>query len=391
MEGLSLDNIFGEQEISTLFDEPESSETQETQQEVETTAEEKKENETETTEEENSEELFGDALSDHPEGVGSGKGKGNKEEPSSEKGEDTSPQNFYSSIANALAEDGIFPNLDEETVSKAVDADSFSELIEAEINARLDEKQQRISKALEQGVEPDAIRRYESTLDYLAGLTEAAVAEESEKGENLRRQLIYQDYCNRGMSPEKAQKLTERSIDAGNDIDDAKEALQSNKEFFQGQYKKLLKEAEVKAEEEKAQRVKEASKLKDSMLKDKSLMGNMELSSDVRKKAYDAVSKPVYKDPETGEYLTAIQKYEMDNHSDFIKYVGLFYTLTGGFKDFKSFTKGEVAKEVKKGLRELEQKLRTTRSTTGSEFKMVTSAKEDPESTFIGGNFRLAL
>ena len=56
--------------------------------------------------------------------------------------------------------DGIFPNLDDETVKKAVDAESFSDLIEAEINARFDEKQQRISKALENGVEPTDIRKY---------------------------------------------------------------------------------------------------------------------------------------------------------------------------------------------------------------------------------------
>ena len=205
-----------------------------------------------------------------------------------------------------------------------------------------------------------------------------------------RRQLIYQDYLNKGMSESKAQKLTERSIDAGNDIDDAREALQSNKEYFQGQYNTLLKDAQKRADEEKAERVKEAEKLKNSLLKDKTLLGDLEVSNDVRKKAYEAISRPTYRDPETGEYMTAVQKYEMENHSDFIKYVGLFYTLTNGFKDFDSFTKGKVAKEVKKGIRELEKTLNNTRRNSDGSLKMVTGVNEDPES-FMGGNFRLAL
>ena len=373
MEGLNLDNILGEQDINSLFEEPEMNATEESAAETkEQKAPESTEEELTTTEEEQLGELFGDTPAVKPEGVGSGK----KEE----KEEDTIP----------LVLDGIILNSDEDKIKEVTDAESFSEMIEAEIAARLDEKQQRVAKALENGVEPDEIRKYEAVLQRLSSMTEDVVSEESERGEQLRRQLIYQDYLNKGMSESKAQKLTERSIDAGNDIDDAKEALQSNKEYFQGQYNTLLKDAQKRADEEKAERMKEAEKLKNSLLKDKTLLGDLEVSNDVRKKAYEAISRPTYRDPETGEYMTAVQKYEMENHSDFIKYVGLFYTLTNGFKDFDSFTKGKVAKEVKKGIRELEKTLNNTRRNSDGSLKMVTGVNEDPES-FMGGNFRLAL
>lgn len=390
MEGLSLDNILGEQDIDTLFMEPEETASEESETGKEKPEASSENNENDTTEVVNPNSLFEDDMEKQPESVGGGKDKEEKEESSTDDGGGTSPENFYSSIANALAVDGIFPNLDEEAINKAIDAESFSELIEAEVNARLDEKQQRISKALENGVEPDEIRKYENTLQYISSISETAVSEESEKGEQLRRNLIYQDFLNRGMSPDKAQKLTERSIDAGNDVEDAKEALASNREFFQTQYNNLLKKAQQAAEEEKADRMKQAEKLKTSILKDTNLLGDLEISQDVRKKAFDAISKPTYKDPETGEYLTAVQKYEMENHSDFIKYVGLFYTMTNGFKDFNSFTKGKVAKEVRKGIRELEKTLNSTRRNSDGSLKMVTNVKEDPES-FLGGNFRLAL
>ena len=287
-----------------------------------------------------------------------------------------------------MAEDGIFPNLDEETIKKAETAEGLSDLIEAEVNARLDDKQQRIAKALENGVEPTNVQKYETVLNNLSRLTDKVISEESEKGEQLRRDLIYQDFINRGYKPEIAQKKTERIIDSGTDVEDAKEALQSNREYFQKQYDELLKEAEANAEAEKATRQKEAEKLKASILKDKDLMGDMEIGGDLRKKVFENISKPVYKDPETGMYMTAIQKYESEHRAEFLKYAGLFYTLTNGFKDFKTFTKGEVKKGVKKGLSQLEKILSNTKRDSGGNLKLRTTVSEDPES-YIGKGWKL--
>lgn len=253
MEGLSFDNIWGEQEIDSLFSEPEESPSGKSEGTVaeEEAAEKKEHSDTNsTTEVVNPDDLFvEDEVEKQPESVGSEKNnRGNKGDAATEKDNGTSPQNFYSSIANALAVDGIFPNSDEEAVSKVNSAESLSDLIEAEINARLDEKQQRISKALENGVEPSDIRMYENTLNNINHITDAQLTEESERGEQLRRNLIYQDYINRGYSPERAQKKTEQSFDAGNDVEDAKDALQSNKDFFQNKYNDLLEDAQKEAD-----------------------------------------------------------------------------------------------------------------------------------------------
>lgn len=395
MEGLSFDNILGEQEIETLFTDPEDNDVQEEhketeEEEVETpNSDDKKQKEKDsTTEDVDPEDLFEDKA---PESVGSGKDNEGKEDTAPDNDADgTSPNNFYSSIANACAVDGIFPNLDDETIKKAVDAESFSNLIEAEINARFDEKQKRISQALENGVEPTDIKKYESTLNYINTITDAAIAEESEKGEQLRYNLIYQDFINKGMTPDKAKKFADRTVDAGTDVEDAKEALLSNKEFFSNAYNKMLQDAQQKADEEKAEREKNAKELEKTLMKDKQLFGDMEISNDIRKKAFDSVSKPVYKDPETGDYMTAIQKYESEHRADFLKYTGLIFAMTNGFKDFDSFAKGKVRKEVKKGLRELEQTLNNTRRNNDGSLRMVTNQKDDPNS-FISKGMKLDL
>nr|DAQ65477.1 MAG TPA: hypothetical protein [Crassvirales sp.] len=396
MEELSFDNILGEQEIETLFTDPEDNEVpeeptkNEEEEEVETPdSDPKKQKEKDnTTEDVDPENLFEDKA---PESVGSGKDNEGKEGTAPDNDADgTSPNNFYSSIANACAVDGIFPNLNDETIKKAVDAESFSNLIEAEINARFDEKQKRISQALENGVEPNDIRKYESTLNYINTITDAAIAEESEKGEQLRYNLIYQDFINKGMTPDKAKKFADRTVDAGTDVEDAKEALLSNKEFFSNAYNKMLQDAQQKADEEKAEREKNAKELEKSLMKDKQLFGDMEISNDIRKKAFDSVSKPVYKDPETGDYMTAIQKYESEHRAEFLKYTGLIFAMTNGFKDFDSFAKGKVKKEVKKGLRELEQTLNNTRRNNDGSLRMVTNQKDDPNS-FISKGMKLDL
>lgn len=381
---LSFDNILGEQEIDTLFTAP----NDDADDVVDNEPAKEDEKEESATEVVDPEDLFDDPEDKQPEGVGSEKKEDikEKEDTATDNDSGTSPNtNLYSSIANAMAVDGIFPNLDDDTIKKANDAESFSDLIEAEVNARLDERQQRISKALDNGVEPTDIRKYENTLNYISQITDAQLSEEGEKGEQLRRSLIYQDFINKGYTPEKAQKYTERTIDAGTDVEDAKDALQSNRDFFTKAYNGLLREAQEKADEEKAERAKQANKLKDSILNDKQLFGDMELGKDVRKKAFETISKPVYKDPETGEYLTALQKYEIEHRADFLKYAGLIFTLTNGFKDFESFTKGKVRKEVRKGLRELEHTLNNTSRDNNGNLQMVTSVKEDPNSYFGKG------
>ena len=391
MEALSLDNIFGAQEIDNLFSESEDTSVEEpTEDSGNEKPGERNTDTNKTTEVVDPDDLFEDEGTKQPESVGSEKDNEGKGDAATKEGSGTSPNNFYSSIANALAVDGIFPNLDEEAIGKVTDAETLSDAIEAEVNARLDEKQQRISKALENGVEPNQIRQYEGTLNFLNKITDAQLNDESEDGEQLRQRIIYQDFINKGYKPEKAQKLTQRAIDNGTDVEDAKEALQSNKEYFQEQYDDVLKQAQKEAEKDQEKRRKQEEALKKSLFEDKDLMGGMEISKDVRKKVYDNISRPIYKDPETGQYMTAIQKFELEHPGEFLKFAGLFYTLTDGFKDFKSFAKAEVKKEMRKGLRELEQTLQNTRRNSDGSLNMVGSRKSDPES-FLDGNFRLAL
>lgn len=374
-EELSLDNILETEDIENLFSE------QETQ---EITNSESPEEDKETTETVNVDNLF----TDESESVGSEENNARDKEDtdlSNDKG--ASPtNNFYSSIAKALREEGIFQNLDDEVnISSAED---FAKAMRDEITAQFDERQKRIDEALNAGVEPLEIKRYENTLGYLNSLQDSHLADESEKGEKLREQLIYQDFINRGYSKERALREVKKSFNSGTDIEDAKEALISNKEFFQNEYDSLIQEAQEEEKREIRRRKEQAEQLKKSILEDDKVFGEIQVDKATRKKVFDVISKPIYKDPDTGELFTAIQKYEMDNRTEFLKNLGLIFTLTDGFKNLDGLVKNKVRKEVKKGLKELEHTLNNTARTSDGNLRFVSGIDEDPES-FIGKGWEI--
>lgn len=377
-EEFNFNDILNEDEISSLFDD----ETDENSQE--SSPEQTKNNQENNTTEVDVDDVFPSKDdSESPESVGSEENTQEKEGTTSKKN-GTSPNNFYSSIAKALKEDGTLPDLEDDVLDKMQTAEDFAEAIEMQVKARLDEKQKRIDEALGVGVEPNAIQQYERTLDYLDSLSYEIISDESEKGETLRKQLIYQDFINRGYSKERATREVNKSFNAGSDIDDAKEALQSNKDFFKGSYDSLIKEAKDAETKRVNEQKKEAEALKQSILEDDKVFGELVVDKNQRKKIYDNISKPVYKDPDTGEYLTAIQKYEQDNHTEFMKYVGLVYTLTDGFKNLDGLIKGKVNKEMKKGLKNLENTLNnSTRNSDGS-LNFVTSRRSDDDDSYFG-------
>lgn len=375
MEELSLDNILTGSEIENLFVDEE---TQESAPEDKDKEKEDKPEEGEEKKEKETTEVNVNSLFTKPESVGS-EDVEEKEDTSPDKG-GTSPK-FYSSIAKAFAEEGIFPDLDEDSISKVETPEDLRKLIDKQIKAGLDEKQKRVDEALSAGVEPDTIRQYEGAINYLDSLTDDNITAETDEGEKLRKQLIYQDFVNRGYSKERASREVQKSLNGGTDIDDAKEALKSNKEYFKSKYDEVVEDAKKEEEAEITKRKEQAEKLKTSILTDKKVFGDLEVDKATRQRIYDNIAKPAYKDPETGEMLTAIQRYEVEHRTEFLKNLGLVFTLTDGFKNLDGLVKSKVRKEVKKGFRELENTLNNTARTSDGNLNYASGV--DSES-FIG-------
>lgn len=368
---LSLDNILTDEDISSLFEDDNIEETTSDETDDNKTKEDNK------TTEVNVEELFTE-----PESVGRENNNNEEQEDTNDPNDDGASPNFFSSIAAALVDEGVFPDLNEDEISQIKGPEDFRDLIDRQIKSGIDEANQRVLEALNAGVEPTAIQNYERVLSYLDSIDDATIEDESEKGENLRKNIIYQDYINRGFSKERATKEVEKSFRAGTDIEDAKESLTGNKDFYRGQYDDLIKEGkEAEAKEAKREKA-QAEELKKSILTEKKIFGDIEIDKNTRQRVYDNIAKPIYKDPDSGKLLTAVQKYQRENPVEFSKNLGLLFTLTDGFKNIDALVGGKVKKEVKKGLRELETKIRSTSSSTSGNLRFANGGYNDKESIF---------
>lgn len=326
----------------------------------------------------------GSDLFSHQESVDDQDGKDPGEGSGHKKVKGSSPNNIYSSIAKDFKEDGVFPDLDETEISDLDSPEKLSELIKKQIYNQLDATQKRVYDAINADIEPSKIKQFENMIDYLDNISEDEISSESDEAVKLRQNLIYRDLINRGYKEDRAKRAVQKSFDNGNDVEDAKDALANNKDYFKSQYDNLIKEAQAEKEQEIRQRQAEMDKVKKSILDGEPILGNFVVPETIRQKAFDSISKPVYKDPETGEMLSAVQKYANDNHYDFLKITGIIYAMTNGFKDMSGLIKGEVNKTTKKSLKNLTDALNnTTRNSDGS-FRLANKLGE--EDTYSGSD-----
>ena len=309
----------------------------------------------------NEEDLFNETVEDgeHSESVDS---NGNI----IDKGEDTNnsmkeSSTPLSSILSALKDDGILPDVDDKLIKEAKTPEDFATIIEQQVEARLDAANKRVKEALDSGIPVNEVKEYEGLISYLDTINDAAIEQADDAGEALRKDLIYQDFINRGFKPERAKKEVEKSFTAGTDIEDAKNALESNKEYFVGKYNDVInenKQAKAAAiEAQRKQREQFIKKINDT----NEPFNGIKLDPGIKKKILDNATKIVEKDSD-GTMYTPVQKYIKDNPIDAQYYLSLLYTLTDGFKNIDKLVSGRVAGITKRTLSNLDKTLQSSSS-----------------------------
>lgn len=309
----------------------------------------------------------------NPESVGSEDLQENKKNTSTEKPSGSPSQ---SSIALAFKEAGVLQTLDDETL-KAIDSDeALAEVFEQEVQNRLDAHTRNVSEALKYQIPIPMIQQYENNMKILNNLTDEQIENEDEQGENIRKNLIYQNYINKGFTHEDALDMVERSVESGNDVKDAKKALKSCKDFYTTEFENA-KSAAKKEYETQQQKVKEQSKkLKESILNDDAFFTPLDINKSVRQKIYDTVAK-VVETTQDGKQITALQKYMRDNPIDFYKNVGMFFTLTEGFTNIGALIDKPVKAKVKKSTEKLINVLNNTSRNADGTLRLQSGVSEE--------------
>ena len=375
MEGIGLDNMLGAEAVEKLFsDQAETAEETAGNEGNEDKPEEN--NETEETAEVD----FSDLLGNQPESVGSGGNtEGNGETPESGNDSGTPQTNLFSSIAKALRDEGVFPDLSDETLDKITDAATLRQMFVDENSKLLDERQRRIEEALNGGATSEEVQVYQQALNIAQFLdrkdTYETLIAEGEDGEKLRKQVMYQDYVNRGFKHEKAVKMVEKSIDDGTDIEDAKEAYESCKDFYKEKVDGYQKELEARQSQQKAAEEKQYATLKKHILDTESFYDGVKVDRQTRQKAYDSITKPVYRDDE-GNYLTALQKYQRENPAEFMENVALLFALTDNFKNVDKLAGSKAKAKIKSSFDEVANLLNNSKRNGDGTLNLANSAPD---------------
>lgn len=363
MEGIGLDNMMGAEELKAFFsDQAETVEEPSDTQSVESA---QNQQDTDSTQEA-AEVDFSDLLGNQPESVGSEKTDTEVTGRTPESNSDTgTPQtNLFSSIAKALRDEGVFPDLSDESIDVVKDAMSLKQMFDNEVARSLDERQKRIEQALNGGATSDELQQYQQALNLNQYLENRAtydlLTKEGEDGEKLRKQVMYQDYINKGFKHERAVKMVEKSFDGGNDIEDAKEAFESCKQHYKAIVDGYQQELENRQHERRAADEKQYANLKKDILDKESFYDGVKVDKSIRQKAYDSITKPVYRD-EQGNYMTALQKYQREHPTEFMENVALLFALTGEFKSVEKLAKDKAKAKIKSTFEDIGNQLNNSR------------------------------
>lgn len=301
-----------------------------------------------------SEEILGELLPNYPESVAADKKEDiDKNLPPTNVGASNSK---IFQLAKALKEEGVLSTANDDEIKELKNYSELVKLIDKEVNNKLDSTQKRINTALSNGIEPDQIKVYEQALNNLNNINDDIIESDADNSIALRKELIMRDFLNRGFNENRARAEVEKSFKAGTDIEDAKEALQSNIEFYGNQYSSLIEEAKKNVDSYKNKIKEEEELLHKNILEDENLYNKFNVSKDVREKIFNTITKPVYKD-EDGNLYTSFTKYIKDNREDYMKTVGLLFTMTDGFKNLEKLTKININKAKTKALQDLEKSL----------------------------------
>jgi len=256
---------------------------------------------------------------------------------------DNSSPPLYKSLASMLMEKGVLTSVDSSKLDDVKDEQGIADLIIAEVKAKeladLSDLQKEAVEAFRAGVNVETFKQQKQTEQELDSITEDVIQE----NQQLRFDLIYQDFINKGYTEEKATKFTNRSIEADDDIEDAKEALENIKQGVKERFNEQVefeKNEKAKLVKQKADDLKALEK---RILESEEPIPGLKLNDVHRKEVLKSMMTPVSKNPVTGVEENALMKEQREN-KEFSQKLYTVFTLSKGFTDFSMFAKQETKK-----------------------------------------------
>lgn len=221
-------------------------------------------------------------------------------------------------FAKLLEERGYFKLEEGKEISSFDDIDDLlNQTIKDREFAQLTDRQKEVLTWIESGVPEDRILQHTNFQRSVSEITDDVLSEEDEQGEALRKNILTQYYQLKGFDQNKIDKSIKRIVDAGEDIDEAKDALKELKAIEEENFKKQTEEySKAKQAEETA--AKEGLKnLQTYINTTKEIIPGLTIPKKLKDELYDKLTKPVSTRKYTG---TDGKEYErpLDIVDDFL-------------------------------------------------------------------------
>jgi len=217
--------------------------------------------------------------------------------PSSE-GAPSSPSEPLRLFASVLLEEGVIDAEDDrlEGLSGPSDlVDLIKDTIRKNEFADLNDDAKQMLDDYRKGIPSEVIRNYNNQRLQLERLETSQILpsdEDSEEltnqKENIRKSLIYNSFIASGINEERAQKLTSRSLELGDDVDDAASALKDLKSLNE----KKMEEQRHFAESQKSEANERVKKIEKRILETEEILPGMKIPERKRKELFDQMTQP---------------------------------------------------------------------------------------------------
>ena len=261
-------------------------------------------------------------------------------------------------IASTLQAEGVIDLEEGEQITSSKQIlDAVRSKIEKNEFADLNEDQKLYVEALREGIPEADVKQNQQNIKALNGITDEAI----ESNEELRRTLITQGLIADGLTEAKAVKSANRIVEAGDDLEEARDAYKTLKEVEGG---RIAKETTRLKEEATSNKEKDAAKLaalKTSVLETEEFIKGIKVNSSTREKVFNTMTKVVSHDKQ-GNPLNAINTARHKDPEGMEKMETYLFNLTNGYTDFKVFKN----KMKSKGVKELDEQLKGTQAGGGS-------------------------
>ena len=229
-------------------------------------------------------------------------------------------EQLYSTLAAQFKANGVLPGLEDVNTIKSLE--DIHEAMKKEVESRFDSRSKRIEEAMKLGLPANEVSEQIEVIDRLKKITPEYIA--SDEALEFRRTAIIQDALAKGYSQARAEKMAQRSIDDGTDIEDANDSVKAIITKEETELNSIIQAAKDKENES-------INGIKDYISNNKAIIGGIELSQAQSDELYKQITTDLGN--KENAFMLAQKKDPIGSR---VKLEALFY-LTKGLTDFSVF------------------------------------------------------